>query len=96
MTSTNSQERSYGPFQRYLCKDCDRMFNDKTGTIFAHSKVALRKWLFSIHAFLRFNTSVRQLQREIHVRRTDIAKSVLCWMSREDKLGCIGHNQEFV
>ncbi|WP_318568649.1 IS1595 family transposase [Salinigranum marinum] len=58
---------SYGAFQRYLCKDCDRTFNDKTGTIFAHSKVALRKWLFSIYAFLRFNTSLRQLQREIGV-----------------------------
>ncbi|MEF8863849.1 MAG: IS1595 family transposase, partial [Haloarculaceae archaeon] len=58
---------SYGHFQRYLCKDCDRTFNDKTGTIFAHSKVALRKWLFSIYAFLRFNTSLRQLQREIDV-----------------------------
>ncbi|ELZ86033.1 ISH4-type transposase [Haloferax elongans ATCC BAA-1513] len=58
---------SYGPFQRYLCKNCDRTFNDKTGTIFAHSKVALRKWLFSIYAFLRFNTSLRQLHREIGV-----------------------------
>ncbi|UHH26570.1 IS1595 family transposase [Halobacterium noricense] len=58
---------SYGAFQRYLCKNCDRTFNDKTGTIFAHSKVALRKWLFSIYAFLRFNTSLRQLQREIDV-----------------------------
>jgi transposase-like protein len=58
---------SYGAFQRYLCKNCDRTFNDKTGTIFAHSKVALRKWLFSIYAFLRFNTSLRQLQREISV-----------------------------
>ncbi|WEL26861.1 IS1595 family transposase [Haloferax volcanii] len=58
---------SYGAFQRYLCKNCDRTFNDKTGTIFAHSKVALRKWLFSIYAFLRFNASLRQLQREIGV-----------------------------
>jgi transposase-like protein len=58
---------SYGPFQRYLCKNCDRTFNDKTGTMFAHSKIALRKWLFSIYAFLRFNTSIRQLQREIDV-----------------------------
>lgn len=33
----------------------------------AHSKIALRKWLFSIYAFLRFNTSIRQLQREIEV-----------------------------
>ncbi|WP_425433526.1 IS1595 family transposase [Halorubrum ezzemoulense] len=58
---------SYGHFQRYLCKDCGRAFNDKTGTIFAHSKITLRKWLFSIYAFLRFNTSLRQLQSEIEV-----------------------------
>ena len=38
---------NYGPFQRYLCKDRDRTFNDKIGTIFAHSKIALRRWLFS-------------------------------------------------
>jgi len=50
---------SYREFQRYLCENCDRTFNDKTGTIFAHSKVALRWWLFSIYTFLRFNTSLR-------------------------------------
>ena len=33
---------SYGPFQLYLCKNCDRTFNDKTGTIFAHSRIAIR------------------------------------------------------
>ncbi len=26
---------SYREYQRYLCKDCDRTFNDKTGTVFA-------------------------------------------------------------
>ncbi|ELZ06287.1 Insertion element protein [Natrialba chahannaoensis JCM 10990] len=67
---------SYGHFQRYLCKNCDRTFNDKTGTIFAHSKVALRKWLFSIYAFLRFNTSFRQLQLEIDVQYKTIYQRV--------------------
>nr|WP_279387671.1 transposase [Natrarchaeobius chitinivorans] len=62
------KNRSYGHFQRYLCKNCDRTFNDKTGTIFAHSRIALRKWQFSIYAFLRFNTSLRQLQIEINVQ----------------------------
>jgi transposase len=28
---------SYRVFQQYLCKDCDRTFNDKTGTVFEHS-----------------------------------------------------------
>ena len=31
---TPGQNGSYGPFQRYLCKNCDHTFNDKTGTIF--------------------------------------------------------------
>jgi len=58
---------SYRDFQRYLCKNCDRTFTDKTGTIFAHSKIALRRWLFAIYASPRFNTSLRQLQCEIEV-----------------------------
>jgi transposase-like protein len=32
---------SYRTYQRYLCKDCDRTFNPKTGTIFAQRRVAL-------------------------------------------------------
>ena len=67
---------SYREFQRYLCKDCGRAFNDKTGTIFAHSKVALRKWLFSIYASLRFNTSLRQLQCEIDVSYEAVLRRV--------------------
>ncbi|MDB9278086.1 IS1595 family transposase, partial [Halorubrum ezzemoulense] len=67
---------SYRQFQRYLCKDCDRTFNDKTGTIFAHSKIAFRKWLFSIYAFLRFNTSLRQLQCKIEVTYKTIHRRV--------------------
>jgi transposase-like protein len=67
---------SYREFQRYLCKNCDRTFNDKTGTIFAHSKVALRRWLFSIYAFLRFNTSLRQLQCEIEVTYKTIHRRI--------------------
>jgi len=67
---------SYGHFQRYLCKDCDRSSNDKTGTVFAHSKIALRKWLFSIYAFLRLNTSLRQLQCEIDVTYKTIHRRV--------------------
>jgi len=58
---------SYRAFQRYRCKDCDRTFNDKTDTIFAHAKIALTKWFFAIYAFLRFNTSIRQLEAELDV-----------------------------
>jgi transposase-like protein len=67
---------SYGHFQRYFCEDCGRTFNDKTGTILAHSKIALRKWLFSIYALLRFNTSLRQLQYKIEVSYKTIHRRV--------------------
>jgi transposase-like protein len=67
---------SYGAFHRYSCEDYDRTFNDKTSTIFAHSKVALRRWLFSIHAFLRFNTSLRQLQCGIEVTHKTIHRHI--------------------
>ena len=49
---------SYREYQRYLCKDCDRTFNDKIG---------LDKLLFAFYSFLRFNTSIRQLDAEIDV-----------------------------
>jgi len=70
---------SYREFQRYFCKNCDRTFNDKTGTIFAHSKVALRLWLFSIYAFLRFNTSFSQLQYEIGVTHKTVPRRIECF-----------------
>jgi transposase-like protein len=35
---------SYRAYQRYLCKDCERTFNDKTGIIFAYSKIPLGIW----------------------------------------------------
>lgn len=75
---------SYGLFQRYLCRDCERTFNDKTGTIFAHSKIALHKWLFSIYAFLRFNTSLQQFQREINVTDKTVHQCVQCFMRALD------------
>lgn len=34
---------SYRAFQRYLCKDCNHTFNDKTDAIFVHTKIALNE-----------------------------------------------------
>jgi len=56
---------SYRVYQRYLCKNCGRTFNDKTDTIFAHSKLKLKEWYFTIYTFLRFNTSIRQIEAEL-------------------------------
>ncbi len=75
---------SYREYQRYFCKNCDRTFNDKIDTIFAHSKVALRRWLFSIYAFLRFNTSLRQLLAEINATHKTIHARIECFTRSPD------------
>jgi transposase len=56
---------SYRVFQRYQCKNCDRTFNDQTATVFEHSTVALKKWLLAVYTYIRFNTSLRQLDVKI-------------------------------
>jgi transposase-like protein len=63
-------------YQRYLCKDCDCTFNDKTGTIFAHAKIGLDKLLFAFDSFLRFNASIRQLDAELDVSHRSIRRRV--------------------
>ena len=67
---------SYRVFQRYLCNDCDRTFNDQTGTVFKHSAVALRKWFLAVYTYIRFNTSLRQLDVEIDVSYKTIYRRV--------------------
>ena len=67
---------SYRVFQRYLCKNCDRTFNDQTGTVFEHSAVALRKWFLAVYTYIRFNTSLRQLDVEIDVSYKTIYRRV--------------------
>lgn len=58
---------SYREYLRYFCKDFDRTFNDKTGTIFACAKIGLDTLLFAFYSLLRFNTSIRQLEAELGV-----------------------------
>ncbi|MFC6874752.1 IS1595 family transposase [Halobellus marinus] len=67
---------SYRVFQRYLCKNCDRTFNDQTGTVFEHSAVALRKWFLAVYTYIRFNTSLRQLDVELDVSYKTIYRRV--------------------
>ncbi len=63
-------------FQRYLGKDCDRTFNDQTGTVFEHSAVALRKWFLAVYTYIGFNTILRQLGVEIDVYYKTIYRRV--------------------
>ena len=55
-----------------------------TATIFAHPEVSLRRWLFSIYAFLRLNTSLRQLQCEIGVTYKTVYRCIERFVSALD------------
>lgn len=39
-----------GLYQRYKCKDCGRWFNDKTGTVMAHSRTVEGLVLHGVYA----------------------------------------------
>ncbi|WP_135807389.1 IS1595 family transposase [Halorussus marinus] len=67
---------SYRVFQRYRCKNCDRTFNDQTGTVFGHSAVELRKWFLAVYRYIRFNTSLRQLDVELDVSYKTVYRRV--------------------
>ena len=66
---------SYREYQGYLCKDCNRTFNGKTAN-FAHAKIGLDKLLFAFYSFLRFNTSIHQLDAEIDVSYRSLRRRV--------------------
>lgn len=70
------QYGSYQVFQRYLCKDCGRTFNDKTGTVFEHSAVPLRKWYLAVYTYIRMNVSIRQLDAELAVSYKTVYRRV--------------------
>jgi|GEM_PF-3274349 len=67
---------SYRVFQRYLCEDCGRTFNDKTGTVFEHSTIPLRKWYLAVYTYIRLNTSIRQLDAELAVSYKTVYRRV--------------------
>ena len=59
-------------YRRYKCNSCSikdgetRTFNDKTGTIYEHSKLPITKWFYAI-SLLRNKVSDLELSRELQV-----------------------------
>ena len=52
-------------YQRYRCKVCLRTFNDKTGTIFAYSRIPLKEWLFLAYLLGCLHLSILKASREL-------------------------------
>jgi transposase-like protein len=38
-------------YQKYFCKQCERGFNDNTGTTFHYSHTPLKKWFLAIYLY---------------------------------------------
>ncbi len=53
----------------FHCPDCRRYFSVRTGTVMAHSRIPLRKWLYALYLFHthRKGISARQLQKELGI-----------------------------
>lgn len=54
---------------RYLCKDCNSKFNVTVGTIFANTKLSLRKWFIAMYLISSHKKGIasHQLSRDIKV-----------------------------
>lgn len=51
-------------YQRYLCKDCRSIFNDKTRTVFEDSRFPLRVWFFTA-LMLQYKVSILELSKTL-------------------------------
>ena len=78
---------NYRVFQQYLCKNCDRTFNDQAGTIFEHSAVALRNWFLAVYIYVRFNTSLQQIDVGTDILYKTVYRRVQRFLQRWTHLG---------
>jgi transposase-like protein len=57
--------------QRYLCKSCERRFDDVTDTIFAGHHQPLRVWILCLY-FMGLNLSNHQIAQELDLNSSDV------------------------
>jgi transposase-like protein len=57
--------------QRHECKDCDKRFDDLTGTIFSGRHQPLKVWILCLY-FMGLNLSNKQIAKELDLNRSDV------------------------
>lgn len=66
-------------YHKYICFDCKKSFNEKTGTVFENSKIPIREWIYigkEIKRGISINKITNELGRKYdHVHR--IAKKIM-------------------
>jgi len=76
--------------QRYRCRDCDRCFDDLTGTVFAGHHQPLRIWMLCSY-FMGLNLSNRQIAAELNLSITQAYE-----MTKSLRQGIADHQQPFI
>jgi transposase-like protein len=67
----NGRDDTQPQRQRYLCKTCDRHFDDLTGTVFAGHHQPLRVWVLCLY-LMGLNISNKQISRELGLNKDDV------------------------
>jgi transposase-like protein len=59
----------YRSYQKYFCKQCERWFNDKTGTVFHYSHTPLKIWFLAMYLYFILwpGCSIREVSFEVVV-----------------------------
>lgn len=57
--------------QRYQCKDCQKNFDDLSGTIFAGHHQPLRTWILCLY-LMGLNLSNNQIAKELELNKDDV------------------------
>lgn len=57
--------------QRYLCKSCNKRFDDLTHTVFSGHRQPLKVWMLALY-FMGLNLSNDQIAKELDLNRSDV------------------------
>lgn len=57
--------------QKYVCKGCQRYFDDLTGTVFAGHHQPVKTWLVCLY-LMGLNVSNRQIAQELGLNQNDV------------------------
>ena len=64
------KDGQYRFYQKYFCKQCERWFNDKTGTVFHYSHTQLKKWFLTLYLYVCYcwpGCSIKEISSEVAV-----------------------------
>ena len=67
----NGHDETQPDRQRYICRMCNRVFDDLTGTVFAGHHQPLSVWMLCLY-FMGLNLSNRQIAAELEMSETQI------------------------